>query len=160
MSNNSKYLEPGEVLEHVIYHHILAVGKNWASALLILIVVDFFAWPLWQQGIYGQILIGVLLLVAVLTIVRAFIIWLGSRVLVTNHRIIDTNQTGFFTREVSSAYFESVQDVSWQKTGLLSTIFKYGSVVIIYGQNSVKLLLTHIKYPNQTVNQINNKLRK
>ncbi len=159
MFNNSKYLESGEVVEHIIHRHILFEKNSWLSALTLLLVVDFFAWPLWQQGFYGQLIIGLFLGVAILTIMRSLLVWSQTRTLVTAKRLIDINLTGIFSKQVSIAYYNSIQDISWQKTGLFSTIFKYGSVAIIYGQSSVKLVLTYIKNPSQVANLISNKTK-
>lgn len=157
MSNNSKYLESGEVVEHIIHRHILLEKNSWFSAIALLLIIDFFAWPLWQQGRYGQIIILVFTIVAILTICRSLFVWSQTRTLLTNHRLIDINIIGLFTRQISMASYNSIQDVSWQKTGLFSTIFKYGSVSVIYGQSSVKLVLTCIKQPHELANLITNK---
>jgi len=50
--------------------------------------------------------------------------------IVTNHRIIDVKQNGFFSRTVSEQKLFRVQDVTSEIKGIIPTIFRYGNVYI------------------------------
>lgn len=47
---------------------------------------------------------------------------------ITNKRIVDIQQTGFFSRKISEQYLNRIQDVSSETIGVLPTLFKYGNV--------------------------------
>jgi uncharacterized membrane protein YdbT with pleckstrin-like domain len=55
--------------------------------------------------------------------------WLDAWV-VTNKRVIDIEQRGFFSRQVSSFPIERIQDVTFESTGVLATWLGYGDVRI------------------------------
>ncbi|MBU1028727.1 PH domain-containing protein, partial [Patescibacteria group bacterium] len=50
-------------------------------------------------------------------------------------------------RTVSEAPYEKVQDVSFTITGVLGTIFKYGTITIQTAGTHVNLELTHVRRP-------------
>ena len=49
---------------------------------------------------------------------------------VTNKRLIDIEQKGFFTREMTTCPIEKIQDVSVEIDGVIATFFKFGIVHI------------------------------
>jgi uncharacterized membrane protein YdbT with pleckstrin-like domain len=55
--------------------------------------------------------------------------WLDAWIL-TNERIIDIEQKGLFSREVSEFKLDKIQDVSIDVSGVIPTLFHYGSVQI------------------------------
>jgi len=48
--------------------------------------------------------------------------------IITNMRIIDIEQKGFFSRVISEQRLHRVQDTSSEMEGILATVFKYGDV--------------------------------
>ena len=50
--------------------------------------------------------------------------------IITNERIIDIDQRGFFSRMVAEQRLSRVQDVASEVKGIGSTIFKYGNVYV------------------------------
>jgi len=55
--------------------------------------------------------------------------WLDSWIL-TNERIIDIEQKGLFSREVSEFKLDKIQDISVDVSGVIPTLFHYGDVQI------------------------------
>jgi len=67
---------------------------------------------------------------------------------VTNERIIDVEQKGFFHREISSIQFGNIQDVSIEIKGLLGTLLDFGSLrVQTAGESSGSFILNHAHSP-------------
>lgn len=50
--------------------------------------------------------------------------------IVTDRRILDVEQKGFFHREVTSFGFRQIQDITVETKGLLETFFKFGTLHI------------------------------
>jgi len=50
--------------------------------------------------------------------------------IITTHRIVEINQHGFFSREVSSLLLNRVQDVRTDVDGLFATLLHYGTLTI------------------------------
>jgi len=49
---------------------------------------------------------------------------------VTNHRVIDIDHEGLFSREVSTVRLEDIEDITTEAFGILATFLKFGSVNI------------------------------
>lgn len=50
--------------------------------------------------------------------------------LITNKRVVDIEQHGFFSREVSSVFLANVQDATTNVSGLLPTLLNYGDLEV------------------------------
>ena len=50
--------------------------------------------------------------------------------IVTNHRIIDTTQHGFFNRTVSELHKSRIQDIYVNTEGTIQTLLNYGDLYI------------------------------
>lgn len=50
--------------------------------------------------------------------------------LITNHRVIDIEQKGLFSRRVSAFRFNQIQDVTAEVPGVLATLIGFGTVKI------------------------------
>lgn len=68
--------------------------------------------------------------------------------IVTNDRIIDTEQKGLFARTVTELELFQVQDVTTHVKGLFGTIFKYGDLVIATASNTSTIIFHDIPNPD------------
>lgn len=59
-----------------------------------------------------------------------FSIWYFTIGIVTNKRIIDMDLTGILSKHISETRLNLVEDVSYEQTGSIRTIFNYGDVHI------------------------------
>ncbi|NTU98997.1 PH domain-containing protein [Candidatus Falkowbacteria bacterium] len=50
--------------------------------------------------------------------------------IITNERIINIEQNGFFSRTISEERLFRIQDVTSEVKGVLPTVFKYGNVIV------------------------------
>ncbi len=60
-----------------------------------------------------------------------FIFWLNHEldiIIVTNLRVINHDQIGFLTRQVSEANLDQIQDIRGTERGLIETIFHFGKI--------------------------------
>lgn len=48
--------------------------------------------------------------------------------IITNERIIDVEQKGFFNREVASLHLDRIQDITITTSGFVATMFGYGNI--------------------------------
>lgn len=51
-------------------------------------------------------------------------------VIITNHRIIDSEQLGFFNRKISELHLSRVQDISVNTKGVIETLLHFGSIEV------------------------------
>ena len=81
---------------------------------------------------------------------RFFSFWTDHHLdgwIVTNKRIIDVEQHGFFRREIASFRLERLQDVTTEQKGILATILKFGSVHVQTAGADKEFILNDAKKP-------------
>lgn len=69
--------------------------------------------------------------------------------IITNKRIIDSNQEGLFNRIVSELYFSRVQDISVKTNGVVQTMLKFGNVEVQTAGKENKFIFLQIPNPDK-----------
>lgn len=68
--------------------------------------------------------------------------------IVSDHRIIDTQQVGFFNRVISEMHISRVQDVTTQTAGLVATLLNFGNLEVQTAGEEEKFMFRQIPNPN------------
>lgn len=120
-------------------HWIILAGIFGYAALLLLIPVVIYAFIVFG-GIESLRYLLESQLVAVLVSIYAFIVLLITMTqftdyyldmwIVTNERVINTEQLGLFSRVISELHLNQIQDVTSEMHGMLATFLTYGDVII------------------------------
>lgn len=74
--------------------------------------------------------------------------------IVTDKRIIDSTQHGFFNRSISELHHTRIQDISVKTDGLIQTFFKFGDLEVQTAGTENKFNFLQIPNPNEVKNQI------
>lgn len=74
--------------------------------------------------------------------------------IVTDRRIIDSKQRGFWNRTVSELHINRVQDTSVETKGLIQTIFKFGDLQVQTAGADEKFRFLQIPHPERVKDQI------
>jgi uncharacterized membrane protein YdbT with pleckstrin-like domain len=91
----------------------MPVTRGMAGALL-----SFWpAYPLWAVICWGNFFISLTF-------------YFMRYLVITNERIVEIEQKGFFNREVSSFRLENIQDITVDVAGVLASVLDYGDVQI------------------------------
>lgn len=61
---------------------------------------------------------------------RAFYDYNQSMFVITNQRIINVGQKGFWKRKITETDLDKIQDVASETSGIWRTMFKYGNLII------------------------------
>jgi hypothetical protein len=81
-----------------------------------------------------------------------FIFWTDyylDILLVTNKRILDIEQKGFFNRELAIVRLEKVQDITVSVKGVLATFLDFGSLHIQTAAESREFIINDVPNPNK-----------
>ena len=92
----------------------------------------------------------VLSFVALLLWVRFFTSWSDHWLdawVITNRRIIDIEQIGFFRRQVSSFPIDRIQDVTYDVAGVLAMWLHFGNIRIQTASISEDLVMKQVPFP-------------
>jgi len=74
--------------------------------------------------------------------------------IITNERIIDVEQKGFFSRTISEQRLFRVQDVTSEVNGFFATVLKYGNVHVQTAGAKQRFLFREIPGPEEVRNTI------
>lgn len=74
--------------------------------------------------------------------------------IVTNRRVVDVNQNGLFSREISELSLEDVEDVSVHYQGILPTLFNYGDILIQTAGTQSNFMFHNIRSPRDVASII------
>jgi membrane protein YdbS with pleckstrin-like domain len=142
-------LKPGEEVVRVVRHYALILWPKILAVFLLLTLPFFFLFPLFKFGYWGVAIFLFLILLGLVYGLRILVVWYYNVFIITNQRIIDLNQRGFFERVVSEASYEKVQDVSYRIKGVWQVILRYGAVRIQTAGASVELEIQNVKNPEK-----------
>lgn len=145
----TKNLKEGETLLAVLrpFAFVYLVPMLITSAVILL---DFFLlyWFV-RHGKWGIIAFLVILVIGAFLSLRTAYLWIMNAFVVTNHRVIDIDQSGFFHRRVSESTYEKIQDISFTIRGVWATMFHYGSVVLQTAGTNTQLELSNVRWPEK-----------
>ncbi|MDI6777620.1 MAG: PH domain-containing protein [Patescibacteria group bacterium] len=86
-----------------------------------------------------------------------FILWLDFYLdawIVTNERIINIEQRGFFRRNISELKLTKIQDVTSEIIGVIPTLFNYGNIYVQTAGEKERFTFFQIPDPNKVKNII------
>ncbi|TSC62049.1 MAG: Uncharacterized protein G01um101448_162 [Parcubacteria group bacterium Gr01-1014_48] len=80
--------------------------------------------------------------------------------ILTDRRVIDIEQQGFFRRDVSSFRYEQIQDMTVSIHGIIPTYLNFGSLEVQTAGSSAKLQIHGVANPNEIRDMIFSKMDK
>lgn len=130
LSDNEK------VLIVVHKHWFVMVGPIVTFALLLLAPVIILAILPFMTRDFNQILVAILTnfslsLYIMILIIFMFLIWMDFYLdmwIITSKRIIDIEQRGLFSREISEIPLVHIQDITLEVRGIVRTFLKFGTI--------------------------------
>jgi membrane protein YdbS with pleckstrin-like domain len=79
---------------------------------------------------------------------------------ITNKRIIDVEQKGIFNREISTFYYDRVQDITIEVRGLLATMMDFGDIHVQTAGQGREFILYKATSPHLAKREILNQVIK
>lgn len=109
-------------------------GKVW---------MDFFLFisSIWYMGFW-------------LAIFRSLTIYTLNTVIVTDRRIIESDQYGFFNRKISELHNQRIQDVTTHTNGIIETFLEFGNVMVQTAASEKQFIFYHIPCPEKVKDAI------
>lgn len=130
-------------------HELTLVPKIFQVFILI-----FIPWFLglkydfiFSSKTHTQIFLFWTILVAIYT-AHIFLVWSINVYMVTTKRLLHIAHTGLFKKMVSETPLDRILNVSFRTTGLFSTIFRYGDVLVQVVGLDHPLVLTNVPSPS------------
>lgn len=112
--------------------YLYSLGLLQAS----LFIVSFWALILWQVIFYHLTM-------------YTLDVWI-----VTDRRIIDSTQHGFFNRTISELHMTRIQDISVHVDGLIQSVFRFGDLRVQTAGTEENFKFIQVPRPEEVKNQI------
>ena len=158
-------LSPDEKIEITLRKHYFVLLRN-IFGLIILYIAPFIIYfyffdntiiaKFFYNKIYANQSISVTIFaISIWTLiiwVKLFAIWTDYYLdvwFITNKRIIDIEQKGFFRREISTFRMERIQDITIEIKGLLQTFLDFGDIHVQTAGESQEFIIRGIGHPKQ-----------
>lgn len=142
---------PGEEVLFVFRRHIIAMRKGF-YLLLAPLVITSIPPLIWQDNLelfwlpVGGLALGLILFF------YHWMMWYFTVYLVTNQRIRQITQRGFFGKDVVELRLSKIQNISYNIPGFSGEIFGFGTIVI---QTFVgDLVIRNVEHPEKTYNKL------
>lgn len=148
-----------EKIEFLLRRHpitFIPILSLFIVLLLVPVAMYFLINNLYPQLLTGEISYPLLVLFASVFYLSIYLLFYAQFIdfyldiwIVTNDRIVDTEQFGLFSRTTSELDLYRIQDVSVNVTGFFPTIFKYGHVTVKTASSNSDIVFRNIPNPNQ-----------
>lgn len=149
---------------------IVTLRRYWVvisikiSLIIAIAAIPFIIYPFIKSFLPGLTVypkIGLILLLALIYYMFLwlyfFLVWTDYYLdvwIVTNKRVIDIEQKGLFSREVSEFSISRIQDITVEVTGIFPTLFHYGNIHIQTAGESRQFIFKDIKNPYKEKDRI------
>lgn len=140
-----------EELLFVFRRHIIAMRKGF-YLLLVPMAIGALPFLIWQDNLkllwifIGSFVFGLIMFF------YHFLMWFYTYYIVTNQRIRQITQHGFFGKDVVELKLSKVQNISYNVPGFSGEVFKFGTIII---QTFVgDLVIKNVEHPDKIYNKL------
>ena len=149
-------LNPDEKIFLQVRRHKLALILESFFLLFFVVLPPLLFWLSKQvisiRGNDLAIFIAVYSAILLLAWIIFFVIWTNyylDVLIVTDKRIIDVEQKGFFNRELATVRLENIQDITVNVGGILATFLDYGTLKIQTAAEAREFIVRDVPEPNK-----------
>ncbi|MFA6537473.1 MAG: PH domain-containing protein [Patescibacteria group bacterium] len=160
MSKNKISLLPDEKKLFELEHHAVVVFPHILFSIVILLLDFFMMYYLFLQGWWGVILFGSVFLVVLFYVWRMIFLWKKNRVIITDKRILDLEQIGFFEHYTSEFSLSEIKAVETENRGIGAKICGYGNLRFVFFDGQVPFEIYKVKNSVAWQQKISEELRK
>lgn len=141
----------GEELLFIFRRHPIAMRKGFYM-LLIPLVVTCIPFLIWQTNLELLILPIIGLILGMCLFAYHYIMWYFTVYIVTDQRLRQVTQRGFFGKDVVELRLSKIQNISYNIPGFSGEFLGYGTIVI---QTFVGDLVIHkVEHPDEIYNKL------
>ena len=141
----------GEELLFVFRRHIIAIRKAF-YLLLVPFMLSAIPPLIWQSNLELFLLPVGGLLIGLILFFYHYLMWYFTVYIVTDQRIRQITQRGFFGKDVVELRLSKIQNISYNVPGFTGEMFDFGTIVI---QTFVGDLVIHnVAHPDEVYNKL------
>jgi hypothetical protein len=146
---------PNEKLLFVFRRHIISMRKGF-YLLIVPLLITAIPPLIWQDNLELFLLPLFGFGLGLILFFYHYILWYFTIYIVTDQRIRQITQKGFFGKDVIELQLSKIQNISYNIPGFSGEIFKFGTIVI---QTFVgDLIINNVEHPEKIYNKLQNAL--
>ncbi|HLM83870.1 MAG TPA: PH domain-containing protein [Candidatus Bathyarchaeia archaeon] len=141
---------------YIFFIHLLSVLAAILGLVLAYVFFTLFGGD-FSQSAYHNLLLFAESLGMLFVWNLFFILWLDFYLdawIVTNERIVNIDQKGFFNRDISELKLTKIQDVTSEIIGVIPTVLGYGNIYVQTAAEVERFTFHQIPNPNEVKNII------
>lgn len=147
----------GEEVLFVFRRHMIAMRKGFYM-LLVPFALSSIPPLIWQDTLQLFLLPIAGLIIGLILFSYYFLMWRYTYYIVTNQRIRQVTQTGFFGTDVVELSLSKIQNISYNVPGFFGEVFHFGTLVV---QTFVgDLVIRNVEHPEKTYNMLQDAVAK
>ena len=146
---------PDEKVHFIFRRHIVTTWRAhmFCIAMILIGFIPVLLWPDNQRMIF---LWMIFVLIGITGVIYSYILWFFSLYIVTNQRIRQIRQKGFFNKTVVDLDLKKIKNMSFGSRGIIANMFNYGTILIQTAAGD--LVISNIRYPEKVYNELQNAL--
>ncbi len=86
---------------------------------------------------------------------RYFLLWFFNVYIITDERIIDVDFLSMIYKNISTAKTENIEDITKQTSGIMASLFDYGTILIQTAATKNEFEFEHVPHPARVVKLLN-----
>ena len=156
--NTSQYTfegkRPDEKIHAFLYSHIVTLVINLSASFILILLPPVILLGFGNFipfATFGSLIFFMVVLYYMLVWAFSFYLitmYLLDTWIVTDDRVLNMTQFGFFARTISEMNLHKVQDISVTIRGIIPTVFKYGNVEIQTAAATEKFVFEQVGKPD------------
>jgi len=148
-------LRENEKLVKVVHVHPVNIIRQfllWPWIVVALLLVRYLA-DFNFFGYWNFVILIAVLIVAVVVFYKYYI-WRANALIITDQRVIENQQQGFFRKTVTELLYNDILQISYSREGMSATFYNYGDLIIRTASNN-QIVFEMIPGPDRVVSLIN-----
>lgn len=138
---------PNEEVVFVRKRHPWVLARSGFVILAVALVV-YLSFLIWGASRISSIVLIAGLVFVIIHLIGRFFVYNNDIFILTNERVININQSAFFTRQVSETELENIQNVSYLIKGPIKSFLNFGEIIVQTAGNSPGLTLKNVENPH------------
>ncbi len=128
-------LHPQEEIKAIFRQYAARPMLPFTISSLMIVISFYLFMPLWYLRLWrwdifivGRVIFVALIVVALYTAIRAWVVFRGTVLIATGERVVDIHRRGIFDRIVSEVPYASISDVSYRSKGMIEMLANVGTI--------------------------------
>lgn len=155
MNKQTFELKPHEEVLATVRESLIPNGWKFLIFIAWLLIPFFFLFPLFREGVGGMVVFFGLAASGFVLLLRQYIRWHGSTLILTDKRVVDIEQRGFFDQIVTEAPYAQIDEASYRIKGFWATVFRYGVIRLDLSGSAADIEFQYIYRPSRIHNLLN-----